>query len=343
MAQRKTVTALFCDVVGSTSLGESHDPETLHNVLDRYFEEARTVVERHGGSVEKFIGDAVVALFGVPVAHEDDALRALRAADELRTELGRLNEAFERVGIHLDVRMGVNTGEVVVDESRSDGFRASGDTMNVAARLEQSAGAGEILVGGLTRELGGQAIGVEAVEPLEVKGKARALEAYRLLGVLPDVEPYRQEGDAPLVGRERELELLRGALRDARERRRCVACTVVGPPGVGKSRLVREFVATVGDEWRVLVGRCPAYGEGVTFLPLAEAIEPVLGDVARDGSAAEQVEIALGSASPARSRPRRPSRRFEPSSSSSPRACPSCSWSTTCTGPSHGCSTSSST
>jgi hypothetical protein len=146
----------------------------------------------------------------------------------------------------------------------------------------------------LTRELVGQAVDVEAVEPLEVKGKSRALDAYRLVGVLPDVEPYRREGDAPLVGRERELELLGGALREAREAGRCVACTVVGPPGVGKSRLVREFVTGVDDGWRVLVGRCPSYGEGVTFVPLAEAIEPVLADIAHDGLGAEQVEIALG-------------------------------------------------
>jgi len=149
--QRKTVTALFADVVGSTSLGESHDPETTRSVLDRFFAEARTIVERHGGTVEKFIGDAVVALFGVPVVHEDDALRALRAADELRAALDRLNESFGRVGIQIELRMGVNTGVVVVDESRTDGFRASGDAMNVAARLEQSSEAGEILIGSLTR------------------------------------------------------------------------------------------------------------------------------------------------------------------------------------------------
>jgi len=276
VAQRKTVTALFCDVVGSTSLGETHDPETLRNVLDRYFGEARAVVERHGGSVEKFIGDAVVALFGVPVAHEDDALRALRAADELRTELVRLNEGFERVGIELEVRMGVNTGEVVVDETRLDGFRASGDTMNVAARLEQSAGAGEILVGSLTRELAGEAVDVEAVEPLEVKGKARALEAYRLLGVLPDVERYRRDGAAPLVGRRAELAALQAAFDRAAERGECHIATVVGAAGVGKSRLAREFVGSL-DRARVLVGRCVSYGEGITFLPVAEALETELG------------------------------------------------------------------
>jgi class 3 adenylate cyclase/tetratricopeptide (TPR) repeat protein len=295
VAQRKVVTALFVDVVGSTSLAESHDPETLRNVLDRYFAEARTVVERHGGSVEKFIGDAVVALFGVPVAHEDDALRALRTADELRLGLARLNESFGRVGIHIDVRMGVNTGEVVVDDARADGFRASGDTMNVAARLEQSAAPGEILLGALTRELGGRAIDVEAVAPLEVKGKSQPLEAHRLLRVLHDVDPYPRDASGPLVGRRRELAALDDALREARGSRRCVARTVVGPPGVGKSRLVREFLSASADGARVLVGRCPSYGEGVTFLPLAEALAPVLGgvlDVAEVDR--ERAEVALG-------------------------------------------------
>jgi len=300
------VTALFSDVVGSTSLGESHDPETLRNVMGRYFDEAQAIVERHGGTVEKFIGDAVVALFGVPVAREDDALRALRAADELRAGLERLNESFERVGIHIDVRIGVNTGEVIVGEARLDGFRASGDTMNVAARLEQSAAAGEILIGSLTRQLGGHAIDVEAVEPLQVKGKARPLEAHRLLRIHPDVDPYQCDGDAPLVGRDRELDVLLEALRMARGGNRCVACTVVGAAGVGKSRLVRQFVAGYGGDNRVLVGRCPSYGEGVTFLPLAEALEPVLGQEPRvalrellEGldrweSSADQVEAALG-------------------------------------------------
>jgi class 3 adenylate cyclase/tetratricopeptide (TPR) repeat protein len=304
VAQRKTVTALFSDVVGSTNLAEMHDPETLRNVLDRYFNEASVTIERHGGTVEKFIGDAVVALFGVPVAREDDALRALRAADELRAALARLNESFERVGIHIDVRMGVNTGEVIVDETRTDGFRATGDTMNVAARLEQNAAAAEILIGRLTRELGGEAIEVEEVESIAAKGKSAPLEAFRLLRVVPDAAS-RRDGDAPLVGRKRELAVLRDALRDAGEGR-CVVCTLVGPPGVGKSRLARELVAAGAQGWRVLVGRCPSYGEGVTFLPLADALRPVLGEsptdslldllgsAARPETTAEQVEVALG-------------------------------------------------
>ncbi len=156
----------------------------------------------------------------------------------------------------------MNTGEVIVVETNVDGFRASGDTMNVAARLEQSAGAGEILIGSLTRELGGQAIEVEAVEPLELRGKADPVPAFRLVRVLPDTEAYERSGDAPLVGRTHELELLRDALRRAREGSRCVTCTIVGPAGVGKSRLVREFLAGLDDEVRVLIGRCRAVRRG---------------------------------------------------------------------------------
>ena len=160
---RKVVTALFSDVVESTSLGETLDPEVVRSLFGRYFDEARDVAERHGGTLEKFIGDAVVVLFGVPATREDDALRALRAADEIRSRLHDLNEEFERLhGVRIEIRTGVNTGEVVVGgDSRLEGFRASGDTMNVAARLEQAAAPGEIVIGALTRELGGDAIEVE--------------------------------------------------------------------------------------------------------------------------------------------------------------------------------------
>jgi class 3 adenylate cyclase/tetratricopeptide (TPR) repeat protein len=299
VTQRKTVTVFFSDVVGSTSLGESLDPEVLRSVMGRYFEEAQTVLERHGGTLEKFIGDAVVALFGVPVAHEDDALRALRAADEIRERLEPVNDDLERAhGVRLEIRTGVNTGEVVVDESGTDGFRAAGDTMNTAARLEQVAGGGEILIGAVTRELGGDAIVVEPVDPLELKGKAAPVEAFRLVRVLPHASPYGRRDDAPLVGRRRELALLRGALDRAFAEERCELVTIVGAAGVGKSRLVRELLAPLDDAVQVLVGRCVSYGEGVTYLPLAEALEPVLGTdalvaasrlLAGDTHAAEQV------------------------------------------------------
>lgn len=284
MQLRKTVTVLFADIADSTSLGESLDAEALERVLRRYFDEVREVVVRHGGTLEKFIGDAAVAVFGVPTTREDDALRALRAAAEIRDRLEVLNEEFERdLGIRLGVRTGISTGEVLVSEASGEGLTASGDTMNVAARLEQTASAGEILIGARTRTLGGDAIVVEEIAPLELKGKAQPVEAFRLLAALPDASPYERRADAPLVGRQDELESLHDALRRAVANEECVLVTIVGAAGVGKSRLVREFLAAVDDTARVLVGRCIAYGEGITFLPLADALEPGLGPDARAG------------------------------------------------------------
>ena len=181
MQLRKTVTVLFSDIADSTSLGETLDAEVLGRVLQRYFDEVRGVLERHGGRVEKFLGDAVLAIFGVPLAREDDALRALRAGVEIRERIEHLNDEFERdLGIRLGVRTGVATGEVLVSEDRGEGFTASGDTMNVAARLEQAAAAGEILIAATTRALGGDAIVVEELEPLVLKGKAKPVDAFRL-------------------------------------------------------------------------------------------------------------------------------------------------------------------
>jgi class 3 adenylate cyclase len=180
--QRKTVTLLFCDVTGSTALGERLDPESLRGVMARYFDAARLVVERHGGSVEKFIGDAVMAVFGIPVLHEDDALRAVRAAAELRDGLGKLNEGLLReYGTTLELRIGVNTGEVVTGTEER---LATGDAVNVTARLEQAAQPGEILIGAETRVLVGDAVVVEGVDSLELKGKAAPVMAYRLVAVL---------------------------------------------------------------------------------------------------------------------------------------------------------------
>jgi class 3 adenylate cyclase/tetratricopeptide (TPR) repeat protein len=281
---RKTVTVLFSDIADSTSLGETLDAEALRRVLARYFEEVRVVVERHGGTVEKFIGDAVVALFGVPTTREDDALRALRAATEIGERLQVLNDDFERgLRIRLGVRTGVATGEVFVGGESSDGFTAAGDTMNVAARLEQSAAEGEILIGARTRALGGDAILVEEVGRLELKGKSVPVEAFRLVRVLPQASPYGRRDDAPLVGRRAELAALHEAFARAIEREECVLATVVGSAGVGKSRVVREFVGQLEGSARVLIGRCIAYGEGVTFLPLVEALEDVLGSDVRAG------------------------------------------------------------
>src|SRR6266571_1095863 len=209
--QRKVVTVLFCDVTGSTALGESVDPEALRAVLARYFERMKAIVESHGGTVEKFIGDAVMAVFGIPVVHEDDALRALRAAIEMRAALPELG---------IEGRIGVMTGEVVTGTEER---LATGDAVNVAARLEQAAQPGEVLMGQPTLALVGGAADVEPVEPLELKGKAEPVPAYRLLRVR-DAPERRHE--ARFVGRERELALLREAWERVRAEQRCELVTL---------------------------------------------------------------------------------------------------------------------
>jgi class 3 adenylate cyclase/tetratricopeptide (TPR) repeat protein len=280
---RKTVTVVFTDVSGSTSLGESLDPEAMRRVMERYFAEMRTVIERHGGTVEKFIGDAVMAVFGIPQVHEDDALRAVRAAAEMRERLAFVNDELERErGVMLAVRTGVNTGEVVAGDPSAGEFYATGDAVNVAARLEQAATPGDVLLGPLTYRLVREAVRAEAVEPLALKGKAKPLEAWRLVEVLPDVPAYTRRIDAPFVGRGDELALLQAAFERVREGGRCELVTVLGAPGIGKSRLARELLSEAGPEARPLVGRCLPYGEGITYWPLAEIVRQAAGtDVER--------------------------------------------------------------
>lgn len=269
------MTILFCDVTGSTALGERLDSESLRRVMERYFTLAREVLERHGGKVEKFIGDAVMAVFGIPVVHEDDALRAARAANELRDELRSLNADLQReFGIELQVRMGVNTGEVVTSEG---GTLATGDAVNVAARLEQAAEPGDILIGDSTRQLAEGALELEPVEPLEAKGKSEPLVAHRLLGVRADSPGFERRFDAPFVGRGGELEQLVQAYARAVRDSSCQLFTVLGPAGIGKSRLVLEFVESQPDAI-VLRGRCLAYGEGITYFPLVEILEQIAAD-----------------------------------------------------------------
>ena len=250
------MTVLFCDLTGSTALGETLDPERLRALLARYFERMKAIVERHGGSVEKFIGDAVMAVFGVPVLHEDDALRAVRAAVEMRDALPELG---------LQGRIGVMTGEVVTGTEER---LATGDAVNVAARLEQAAQPGEVLIGQPTLALVRDAADVEPIEPLELKGKAEPVPAYRLLRVHD--APERRHGEL-FVGRERELALLREAWERVQAEQRCELVTVVGDAGVGKSRLVAELLASI--EATVVRGRCLPYGEGITYWPVVEVLK----------------------------------------------------------------------
>ncbi|HEY6075280.1 MAG TPA: adenylate/guanylate cyclase domain-containing protein, partial [Gaiella sp.] len=259
--QRKVVTVLFCDLVGSTALGESTDPEALRARMRRYFEDLRVILERHGGTVEKFVGDAVMAVFGIPVSHEDDALRAVRAASEMQSAISEHG---------LEARIGINTGEVVVGgESET---LVTGDAVNVAARLEQSAVAGETLIGAETRVLVRDAVRVEPVEPLTLKGKSEPVQAFRLLEVLSDAAPLARHPETPIVGRERERQRLWRDYEDAVADSTCRLFTLLGPAGIGKSRLVVDFLARVGDGADVLRGRCLSYGEGITYWPLVEIL-----------------------------------------------------------------------
>jgi class 3 adenylate cyclase/tetratricopeptide (TPR) repeat protein len=261
---RKTVTVLFADVVGSTALGEATDPEALRARMRSYFEDLRAVVERHGGVVEKFIGDAVMAVFGIPASHEDDALRAVRVAVEIR-------ETVSRHG--LEARIGVNTGEVVVGGEGET--LITGDAVNVAARLEQAAASGEALIGAQTRALVRDAVRVEPIHPLTLKGKSEPVPAFRLLEVWSDAAPLARHLETPLVGRERERERLWRDYEDAVADSTCRLFTLLGPAGIGKSRLVADFLHRVGDSADVLRGRCLSYGEGITYWPLVEILVAV--------------------------------------------------------------------
>src|SRR6476646_3095667 len=225
---RKLVTILFTDVAGSTALGEELDPETLRSVMDGYFTVIRGIIESHGGTVEKFIGDAVMAVFGIPVLHEDDALRAVRAADAIRSDLAAL-DAGSAIGPRLTFRTGINTGEVFARDPSGGQAFVTGDPVNTAASLEQGAGPGEILLGESTYKLVRDAVVVEAVEAISAKGKAEPLPAYRLVAVGSEREGHIRRLDAPLVGRDRELDRLGGAFRATTEERTCHLFTLLGP------------------------------------------------------------------------------------------------------------------
>jgi class 3 adenylate cyclase/tetratricopeptide (TPR) repeat protein len=270
---RKVVTVLFSDVTGSTSLGERLDPESLRQVMARYFDEMKAALVAHGGTVEKFIGDAVMAVFGIPTIHEDDALRAVRAALEMRERLQRLNRDLERDrGITITTRTGLNTGEVVAGDPSTGSTLVTGDAVNVAARLEQSAQPGEILIGEATFRLLREAVVAEPAGPLTVKGKEQPVTAYRVLEVHPEAEAVRRHLDSPMVGRDRQLSLMQQTFANAADDRACHLFTVIGSPGVGKSRLVYEFVGAVEDRSTVLRGRCLPYGAGITYWPVVEMV-----------------------------------------------------------------------
>ncbi len=268
---RKTVTIVFADPKPSSIDGSPPDPEAIRDVMSRYFDEMKVALERHGGTVEKFIGDAVMAVFGLPVRHEDDAVRAARAALDMQAALPPLNEDFERTwGIRLGNHIGVNTGEVIAGDATLGQRLVTGDAVNVAARLEQSAHAGEVIVGDLTYRLARDFAEVDPIAPLTLKGKSEPVPAYRLLTVHATAE--RQSSGAPFVGREDEMARLATGLDEAVARQAARMLTVVGDAGVGKSRLIKEFADRAGERAAVLRGRCLPYGDGITFWPFAEIV-----------------------------------------------------------------------
>jgi class 3 adenylate cyclase len=276
---RKTVTIVFTDVAGSTRLGSELDPEAVRSIMSRYFEAASQAIERHGGTVEKFIGDAVMAVFGIPTVHEDDALRAVRAVVELRDAVEELNRELEQEqGVQLRIRTGVNTGEVVAGDPADAQTLVTGDTVNVAARLEQAAGPGEILIGEVTRRLVRDAVSLEEIGPLTLKGKEDGVRSWRLLEVIEGPPRPAPGRDAPLVGRRSELEQLLAGFERVVHDERVALFTVLGGAGIGKSRLARELEASLSDRARVLTGRCLPYGDGITYWPLFEIVRDLVGE-----------------------------------------------------------------
>ncbi len=272
---RKVVSVVFADLAGSTAMHEALDAESVRRVMARFYEVMAGAVEGQDGRVEKFVGDAVVASFGVRGLHEDDALRAVRAAAAMQDALVVLNEELERGwGVRLHMRIGVNTGELVVS---ADG-ELVGDMMNTAARLEQAAGAGEVLVGEATWRLVHHAAELESVVPLELKGKAGLVRAWRLISASAVAGAARASTvEAPLVGRDSELARLRAGVERVLAERACRLVTVMGSPGLGKTRLASELATVVSDRARIVVGHCEPTGEGITFLPVAEVLRTVAG------------------------------------------------------------------
>ena len=260
--ERKLATVLFVDIVDSTQLVTGADPEVVRRRVAEFFDRVSHCVTVHGGIVEKFAGDAVLAAFGIPQAHEDDAERAARAALGMREAIRELN---------LEVRVGIEAGEVVVDQA--DSTFATGEAVNLAARLQQAAMPGEILVGPTANRLARGRLVVEDAGPLELKGMGAAMRAWRVLSA---IDGKHVHVNAPLVGRETELELLQHTYERTLRDGRAHLFTIYGEPGVGKSRLVREFVDSV-DGASVLKGRCLPYGESVTYWPLAEMIKSAVG------------------------------------------------------------------
>jgi class 3 adenylate cyclase/tetratricopeptide (TPR) repeat protein len=292
---RKTVTVLFCDLANSTELSERFDAEVVHDLMTRYFTLMHDCLVSHGGTVEKFIGDAVMAVFGIPVVREDDPLRAILAAVDMHAALGELNESMSEIGnLRVGMRIGINTGEVVTSEQLAGTQAlATGSTVNLAARLEQNAGQGDVLLGPQTYQVVAGAVVTEPVGPLRLKGIAEQVVAHRLIDIRPGSPALTRRLDTPLVGRLKELRGFDRTLDRCIRNRHSVLLRLFGDPGVGKSRLAAEYARIVRDRGGVVAGgRCRAYAEGPSLLPLADALRSLTDVVADDAERMRERDIA---------------------------------------------------
>lgn len=287
------MTVMFADLAGSTALGERLDPEDVRELQGELFDLINAEVERYGGTTEKFAGDAVLAVFGIPQAHEDDAERAVRAALAAHEGFVAFTERVHgRHGAEVGLRIGVNTGEVVSGrEAAARGeMMVSGDAVNVAARLQQHASPGEVLVGQRTQAATSRTISYHEHEAIDAKGKSEPVPCWVAVSAAPEQLPVPRGVaglSAPLVGRNEELAILSAVAARVERERAPQLVTLFGPAGVGKSRLVAELVERLAGA-RLVQGRCLSYGEGVTFWPLAEAAKGHAGILDTDSA-----EVAL--------------------------------------------------
>jgi DNA-binding SARP family transcriptional activator len=282
MQFRRLAAILFVDVVDSLALGEVLDAEAIGTVQRRYFETVSAAITRHGGTVEKYAGDAVMAAFGVPVSHEDDALRAARAAFDIRTGVAALNEQLERDhGVRLELRTGIAAGEVVATASEGGQRFIAGDPVGIAARLEHSAEPGEIVVGEIVARLIDHAATLVPRGEIEIPGRREPFLTFVLEALVPAASAFERRLDAPLVGRKRELGAVRTALARAADEGAPQLVVVSGPPGIGKSRLAAEVARRARGVTR-LSGSCLSYGEGITYWPLREILGAAPAGAERD-------------------------------------------------------------
>src|SRR6185503_13556117 len=285
--ERRQVTVLFADLSGYTAFAERMDPEAVKSLVDRALLRLGQEVKRYGGTVDKYIGDNVMAIFGAPVAHEDDAERAVRAGLGMQAAMAEVNDGLPD-GAHFALRVGVNTGEVLAG-AVGDAYTVVGDTVNVASRLQSAAQPGSVTVGERTMRATDAAVEYTALEPLELKGKAERVPAWEAVCLIAEhsVRRVSPASESPLIGRRQELDTLDSLYERVVREGTSHLVTVIGEAGVGKSRVLREFERRLEDHSSaptVRTGRCLPYGSGIVFWALGEVLRAECGIVEADSS-----------------------------------------------------------